>query len=126
MIGTAINPGRVRQLGVCAFLFLFVASSPSLNAQESTISQQSSSIEDLVREGSIDLSFRYRFEFVDDSAISENAEASTLRSRLTMTSGEVSAFQLLVEVDDVRELIWDDFNAGGGNTPNRSRFSPRS
>lgn len=116
------NPDRVRRLNSCAVLCGMVVLSAALNAQESTPSQQTSSFEDLVREGSIDLSFRYRFEFVDDSAISEKAEASTLRSRLTLTSGEVAAFQLKVELDDIRELIWDDFNAGAGNTPNRSRY----
>jgi hypothetical protein len=122
MADVIASPSRVRHMRSCTLLFAMVFLSPIVDAQESTSSQQSSAIEDLVRDGSFDLSFRYRFEFVDDDAFSENAEASTLRSRLTLTSGEVAEFQLMVELDDVRELIWDDFNAGGGNTPNRSRF----
>lgn len=107
---------------VCAVLCGTMFLSTTFHAQAADDAGPTDSLTSAIRDGSVDLSFRYRFEFVDDDAFSENAEASTLRSRLTLTSGKVSDFQFMVEVDDIREVIWDDFNAGGGNTPNRTRY----
>jgi hypothetical protein len=73
-------------------------------------------------DGSIGLSFRYRYEYVDEEAFAEDARASTLRSRLSLQSGTHRDLAFLIEVDDIREILQDDFNAGAGNTPGRSRF----
>ncbi|MEQ8485156.1 MAG: alginate export family protein [Pseudomonadales bacterium] len=72
--------------------------------------------------GSVGVSFRYRYEFVDDDAFAEDAHASTLRSRLWLQSGTHRDLAFLIEFEDVRELWVDDFNAGGGNTPGRTRY----
>jgi hypothetical protein len=76
----------------------------------------------LVEQGKVALGFRYRYEFVDDEAFDENANASTLRSRLTLQSGTWRDVAFLVEFDDVREAFADDFNAGEGNTPGRTEY----
>ena len=68
------------------------------------------------------LSFRYRFEHVDDDDFDERAKASTLRTRLSLKSGEAHGLSMLLEFEDVREVGADDFNAGGGNTPSRSDY----
>jgi hypothetical protein len=80
------------------------------------------SLDNLIDGGKVALSFRYRFEGVDDDAFSADAEASTLRSRLSLQSGKYRDFEFFVEVDDVHEVIWDDFDAGQGNTPSRTRY----
>lgn len=79
-------------------------------------------VADLVREGTAALSFRYRYEFVEDDKFEEEAHASTLRSRLSLQSGTYRAFSFFVEADDIREIIADDFNAGAGNTPGRTEY----
>jgi hypothetical protein len=73
-------------------------------------------------ESTTSLSLRYRIEHVDQDAFDEDATASTLRTRLTFQSGRWHAASFLLEADDVRTIGWDNFNAGGGNTPGRTRF----
>ena len=68
------------------------------------------------------LALRYRFENVDDEAFVEEADASTLRLRLNFLTPEYSGFSAFVEVDTVVEFGPDDYNAGGGNTPERGQF----
>jgi hypothetical protein len=79
-------------------------------------------LSNLIDGGEVALSFRYRYEGVDDDAFAKDADASTLRSRLSLQSGEYREFDFFVEVDDVRELVWDDFNAGQGNSPSRTEY----
>ena len=71
---------------------------------------------------SIDLSFRYRIETVDQTGFSDDAEASTLRTRATIETKWVDNISTLVEFDDVTEIGWDDYNGGAGTTPNRTQF----
>ncbi|MEZ0122745.1 MAG: alginate export family protein [Candidatus Reddybacter sp.] len=67
-------------------------------------------IEKALREGDISLNLRYRYEYVDQDGKPEDADASTLRSRLTMKSGVVGGFMGLVEVDNVSYIGSDRFN----------------
>ena len=76
----------------------------------------------LMKDAKIDLSFRYRYEYVDQEGISDEAKASTVRSRLSLQSGRYRNFDFFVEVDDVHEVGADNFNAGAGNTPNRTQY----
>jgi len=66
--------------------------------------------------------FRHRLEFVDQDGKSKDAEASTLRTRLNIKSPEASGFSLFVEFDYVAEILLDDFDQGGGNTPDRGQY----
>ena len=77
---------------------------------------------DLIEDGTLDLSFRYRLEHVDSDEFDRDADASTLRSRITLTSGSWKGLGGLLELEDVREVLVDDFNAGAGNTPDRTRY----
>jgi hypothetical protein len=63
-----------------------------------------------IRESTVNLGFRYRFEAVDEDAFASEAWASTLRSRLTVSPKPVNGFGLLLEVDDVRHVGADNFN----------------
>ncbi|GIK34787.1 MAG: hypothetical protein BroJett010_13460 [Gammaproteobacteria bacterium] len=60
-----------------------------------------------IKESSVNLSFRYRFEAADDDAFSKDASASTLRSRLTVAPKPISGFGVLLEIDDVRDIGTD-------------------
>ncbi len=79
-------------------------------------------VADLIEKGSVNLALRYRYEGVDDDAFSKDADASTLRTRLTLASGSFMDFSGLLEFDNISEVIADDFDAGFGNTPNRTEY----
>ncbi|MCB1687495.1 MAG: alginate export family protein [Halioglobus sp.] len=70
-----------------------------------------SSLAQAVKSGTVALDFRYRFEGVDQDGISKDAEASTLRSRITATSGSLHGFTVLGEVDNVSDIGADKFNS---------------
>lgn len=97
-------------------------SSAAVIAADSAADGSGDELGRLLSDGKVDLSFRYRYEFVDQENFDEDAHASTVRTRLTLQSGEYRDFDFLLEFDDVREVIWDDFNAGGGNSPNRTEY----
>lgn len=87
-----------------------------------SVSGQASDITALLADGTAALSFRYRYEFVDDDAFSRDAKASTLRSRLSFQSGSYRDAAFFIEVEDIRDIVADDFNAGAGNTPGKTEF----
>ncbi|WP_371378108.1 alginate export family protein [Thalassotalea aquiviva] len=61
-------------------------------------------------EAKVNLSFRYRLESVDQDNLDEDALASTLKSRVSVTTGKVSGFNALVEADNVTYIGNDSFN----------------
>jgi Alginate export len=67
------------------------------------------------KEGDVKLSFRYRYENVDQDNALEEADASTLRSRITYTTLPLKGWQAQVEVDDVSEIGDDDYNSTSNN-----------
>lgn len=54
-----------------------------------------------LKAGDVDLSLRYRVEHVDEDGKDKEALASTLKTRLTYTSGSYQDTQLILEFDDV-------------------------
>ena len=62
-------------------------------------------------EGKAAFNFRYRYEFVDDDNFSKDANASTLRSRLTFTSAAYKGFTFLTEFDNVSTVGGDNYNS---------------
>lgn len=68
---------------------------------------------DLVKKGNFYGDIRYRYEFVDQNGpapITENARASTLRSRLGFKTGTYAGFQGAIEADLVGKIGADDYN----------------
>jgi hypothetical protein len=79
--------------------------------------QAESTIKKFVTDGKASVDFRYRFEGVDQAGFDEDAKASTLRSRLTLASAEINGISFLMEFDDLRSVISDDYNSTtNGNT----------
>ncbi len=76
----------------------------------------------LLEDGDATLSFRYRYESVDQQNFTEDAQASTLRSRLTLKSGTYKMINFLLELDDIHAIGKKHYNEGAGNTPNRTRY----
>jgi hypothetical protein len=92
---------------------LAVGMATGAQAQDSLSEQLSKA----VSEGSVKLDMRYRFENVDDDALDKDANASTLRTRITVATGMVGAFSALAEVDNVSEIGSDNYNStANGNT----------
>lgn len=70
----------------------------------------------------VDLSFRYRVEAVDIETSIEDANASTLLTRLTVKTKWSSKVDSVIEFDDVSEVGVDDYNAGQGNSPDKGMY----
>lgn len=64
-----------------------------------------------IKWGSASVSERYRYEYVDQEGFAEVANASTLKSRFTWTSGTVAGFKGLLEVDNVTSIGNDSYNS---------------
>lgn len=60
-----------------------------------------SSIAEMFSEGSAKASFRYRYEMVDQDGIANDANASTLKSRVTFTTASYKSFTGGLEFDNV-------------------------
>lgn len=65
----------------------------------------------MVTDGKVGLSLRYRYEFVDEDGFGDNANASTLRSRLSFESAVNRGFSFLTEFSNVSYIGDDDFNS---------------
>ena len=80
------------------------------------------SFTEMFTQGKTGVAFRYRFEYVDQDNFTQDAEASTLRGRLNFKTDDWKGFGAFAEFDYVTDVIWDDYNAGGGNTPNKGQY----
>ena len=98
---------------VCAMVFAGLINNAS--AQDS--------LGDSFRDGEFKFNFRYRFEFVDQDGFSENAQASTLRTRLVYSNKEYNGWTFFVEAENTSELLLDNFNSGAGTShPSRNKY----
>jgi hypothetical protein len=78
--------------------------------------KKAATIGEAFKEGDVKLSFRYRYENVDQDNALEEADASTLKSRITYTTAVWEGLQAQVEVDDVIQVGYqDDFNSTSNN-----------
>lgn len=82
----------------------------------STQAVADSNLETLVKDGSTKLDLRYRYEGVDQDGIAEQANAHTLRSRLTLNTGSLGGVSFGLEFDDVRDLNNDYNSTTNGHT----------
>jgi len=64
----------------------------------------------------LDLSFRYRIETVEQDGFNNDASASTLRTRATVKTKWTDSLKTVIELDDVSELGPDKFNSGMGTS----------
>jgi len=77
---------------------------------------------DSISEGEADISFRYRYEFVDQDGFNKDANASTLRTRLNYKTKAYKGFSFFIEADNITEIIGDNYNAGAGNSPGNTQY----
>lgn len=71
----------------------------------------SSALETLIKDGKTNVDLRYRYEGVDQDGLNETAEASTLRTRLTVETGQLGAVSFKLEMDDSRPIGPDNYNS---------------
>ncbi len=62
-------------------------------------------------DGQANVAFRYRYEMVDQNNALEDADASTLRTRVTFRTADFQDFSFLVQMDDIREVGVNDYNS---------------
>ncbi len=76
--------------------------------------EDAASITEAIKAGKTQLHLRFRYEDVDQRG-TEDAAATTLKTRLTYTSGTYDGFGLTLEVDDTTEVGKDDYSTGVAN-----------
>jgi hypothetical protein len=64
-----------------------------------------------VQDGKATMDFRYRYEYVDQDGFDDDAEASLMRSRITLESGKIGGFHALFEADNVTSIGVSDYNS---------------
>jgi len=78
-----------------------------------------------LKDGDVQLSFRYRFETVDDDASAKDATAGTLRTVLGYKSKAYKGWTLGLAAENVAVIGADDYrNAGAGDLDNGVRDRP--
>lgn len=75
------------------------------------LSAMAGDLSEFVTGGKAAVNLRYRYENVDQDNLSDEANASTLLSRFTWTSGVASGFSGLIEVDNVSAIGNDNYNS---------------
>lgn len=66
---------------------------------------------DALKQSTVNAQFRYRLESVDEDKAVKNATASTLRSRLTLTTGSWLNSKALLEVDNITSIGGETYNS---------------
>ena len=98
--------GRISRVMACVCLLVSMTGM----AAESGIESATDKLAQAVRDGTIKLSFRYRFGYMDDGGFDDNAYASTLRTRLSFVPRLNEDWSFLVEFNDVQHVGNDTFN----------------
>ncbi len=98
----AHNDQRNRKLSALAAAAALPLAGGAVSAQaQSSGSEQAATPMEALVDADVDLNFRYRFENVDQEGFEEEANASTLKSRLTYNSGTWQGASLTMEFDHV-------------------------
>ena len=85
--------------------------------------EDTNSFASAITSGKASISGRYRYEHVNQDNDLKNANASTLRLRLNYRTGQWKGWSGFAEFDHVFHVLIDDFNSGGGTSPNRGEYS---
>jgi hypothetical protein len=103
---------HIHFLSATKVLALLIASNTA-NAETSGFD----SLAEMVKGGTASVDLRYRYEGVDQDGVEKNADASTLRSRLTLTTTTLRGFSAQLEFDNITSVLTDNYNSTtNGNT----------
>lgn len=84
-----------------------ILAAPVVNAGETA---HGKSITQALSDSEVSVNFRARYEGVDQDGIEKNADALTLKSRITVKTGAYNNFSAGIEVDNVHAFV-DDYNS---------------
>jgi hypothetical protein len=90
-----------------ALLSASILAAPLAFAEETSVA---SGVKKALSDSTVKLSFRARYEGVDEDRDIDNASALTLKSRITVNTGSFEGFSAGVEVDNVTDII-DNYNS---------------
>jgi hypothetical protein len=93
----------------CRNILALAIGSASFSAP--AFAQEAASITEALKAGKAQLHLRFRYEDVEEDTL-EDAAATTLKTRLTYTSGTYEGFGLTLEMDDTTELGKKDYSDG--------------
>lgn len=94
------------------------SAAPAAAAGTPVATPSSGSITSAILAGKPTLAFRLRDEAVSDDALTRDAEAVTLRTRLGWQSGAFAGVRAALEIDDIRAIV-DRYNAVSTGDPTR-------
>lgn len=97
---------KAQHVSTSTLLLVGALVSNNLHAQ-STLEQ----IGNAISEGSVDVSFRYRSESVDQDNSLRDSHASTLRTRLSLSTANVNGLSALLELDNVSTVGPDHYDS---------------
>ncbi len=83
----------------------------AVTANAETTGDQATSFSEAFTKGKATVSFRYRFESVDQQGFAKDAEASTLRTRLGLETAHYKDFGLLLELSNVSVIGSERYNS---------------
>nr|WP_136250028.1 alginate export family protein [Ningiella ruwaisensis] len=98
---------RLATLIGASLVGLGALSTPTMAANDFSFANFQSAI----TEGDADLTLRYRYERVSQDNIDKTANASTLLTRLSYTSGDFNGFFAVVEFDNVSAIGNENYNS---------------
>lgn len=103
---------RKTAAGACVFAAALLSAGPAdADDQAAASGSTDASVWDALAAGSTKLNLRYRFEFVDQEGIGDNARANTVLARLQWQSASYQGFHLGLGVDHVQALGEERFNS---------------
>ena len=107
----------LNKIALCLSITLAGSCSSIAFAESAT----SNSIAEAVLKGKTDINLNLRYETVDQDNAKKDADALTLRTRLTYATGDVAGFSSLIEFEDSRAVLGiDDYNNTLGKNTDHS------
>jgi len=106
---------KCNAIGLVSATALLLAAAPLAAAEDSD------SLASAITAGKAGVNVRARYERVDQDGAPEDADALTARLRLNYKTGSWRGFSAFAEYDHVFHIL-DDFDSGGGTSPNRGGY----
>ncbi len=100
---------------------LALLSAVLLSSSVTAVADEGGDFKTALTSGKAGISVRARYEHVDQDSFVENADALTARLRLNYLTGIWNSLSAFTEFDYVFHIV-DDFNSGGGNSPNKTQY----
>lgn len=98
-----------------------LSSAVLLSSSVTAVADEGGDFKTALTSGKTGISVRARYERVDQDGFSENADALTARLRLNYRTGIWNSLSAFAEFDYLFHIL-DDFNSGGGTSPNKTQY----